>query len=60
MLPSYNHFHVGRLISDLKKLEIVEEISPVDLINCYYHIEKVSKEVFTLLEQDCRTLSFTK
>jgi hypothetical protein len=48
------------LISDLKKLEIVEEISPVDLINCYYQIEKVSKEVFTLLEQDCRTLSFVK
>ena len=60
MLPSYNHFHVLTLISDLKKLEIVEEISPVDLINCYYQIEKVSKEVFTLLEQDCRTLSFVK
>ena len=60
MLPSYNHFHVLTLISDLKKLEIVEEISPVDLINCYYQIEKVSKEVFTLLEQDCRTLCFVK
>lgn len=57
MLPSYNHFHVLSIIPELKEMEIVQEVQNNVLLQHYYKIEEVSKDVFAALEAESRTLS---
>lgn len=57
MLPSYNHFHVMSIIPELKEMEIVQEAQNNVLLQHYYKIEEVSKDVFAALEAESRTLA---
>ncbi len=56
MLPSYNHFHVFEIIGELKKLEIVKEISEEEINMVYSKIEEVSKTLFIKLEEESRSI----
>jgi len=56
MLPSYNHFHVFDIISELKQLEIVLDNTELDIYNIYKKIETVSKELYIKLDQECNRL----
>ena len=57
MLPSYNHFHIMSIIPELKEMEIVEVAQNNVLLQQYYKIEEVSKDVFAALESESRVLA---
>ncbi len=56
MLPSYNHFKVYDLITDLKYLETLQTANESELLKMFAKIESVSEQVFSLLTKEIKAL----